>query len=148
MDPAHGPDGGAPLGWRTIEDVKKCYGDSLEVIAAAHGWAVEGLGNRDGHRRDDSFFGPPEVRAHMLRLLEKKGRLHGKAPKKFGWGGARTKGAEPTAAIWQHPQAASAAAENLRASKKAFFGGWEPGTVFGPAAHFAAGDLEIGPLNT
>ena len=38
--------------------------------------------------------------------------------------------------------------KRAEAGKKAFFGGWEPGTVFGPAAHFAAEDLKIGPLNT
>ena len=48
----------------------------------------------------------------------------------------------------QHPHAASACVENHRAGKKAFFGGWEPGTVFGPAAHFAAEDLKFAPLNT
>ena len=64
--------------------------------------------------------------------------MHGKVSKTFGWGGARTKWAAPARCI----------VRELRAGKKAFFGGWEPGTVFGPAAHFAAEDLEIGPLNT
>ena len=67
--------------------------------------------------------------------------MHGKVSKTFGWGGARTKWAAPARCI-------GVRGEPQGAGKKAFFGGWEPGTVFGPAAHFAAGDLEIGPLNT
>ena len=70
----------------------------------------------------------------LLQLLEEKGRLHGKIPKKFGHGGPRTKKAAPEA-LWQHPHAASAAKDALRASKKAYYGGWVPSKDYGPAAH-------------
>ena len=79
--------------------------------------------------------------------------MHGKVSKTFGWGGARTKWAAPARCIGVRGEPQGRAGQEgllwrLGPGKKAFFGGWEPGTVFGPAAHFAAEDLKIGPLNT
>ena len=96
--------------YRIIADFKKCYGENLTIICIAQGWAVQGVGNRNGHRRDDSFFGPPEVRERMAS----------KVVAKFGWGGARQKRTECERERWVHPQAESAHNEKVAASRCKF----------------------------
>jgi hypothetical protein len=98
MDPSLGPDAGAPLGKRIVQDFAKCYGVNLEMIVMAHGWAVEGVGTRDGHRRDESYFGPLEIRLRMAKIVKPK----------FLHGGLRIKNATPKEAGWKHPDAESA----------------------------------------
>jgi hypothetical protein len=110
-DPQHFPGGSMPS-HRIIEDCEKCYGENLTIICLADGWAVQGCGTRDGHRRDESFFGPPEVRERMLQHV----------PRKFGWGGKRTKRTEPEKPQWVHPDATAARTDWLCACKRAYHG--------------------------
>ena len=104
--------GGAIPSYRIIDDVTKCYGKNLEIICIAQGWGVQGVGNRNGHRRDDSFFGPPEVRARMAKV----------APSKFGCGGARQKRKNWEMGRWVHVDADSAHKEWIAASRCKFRG--------------------------
>ena len=96
---------------RIITDVGKCYGINLEIICIAEGWAVQGVGNRNGHRRDDSYFGPPAVRERMQRRVSP-----------FGWGGKRTKRKAAQQPDWIHPDAAAARKEWIWASRRKYHG--------------------------
>ncbi len=49
IDPAHGPNGGAPTSTRICQDVSKVV-SALIVLRDVRGIAVQGLGNRNGHR--------------------------------------------------------------------------------------------------
>ena len=108
-DPKHSPGGSMPS-HHIVADVAKCYGENLTIICMAQGWAVQGVGNRNGHRRDDSFFGPAEVRERMKKL----------AVRKFGWGGKREKRKAPENPAWVHPGAADAHSEWVTACKRRF----------------------------
>jgi len=49
IDPAHGPNGGAPTSSRICQDVSKVV-SALIVVRDVREIAVQGLGNRNGHR--------------------------------------------------------------------------------------------------
>ena len=68
------------------------------ITCIAEGWAVQGCGNRNGHRNHDSYFGPEDVRERML--LHVKGRGAN--------GGVRTAKTVPDKTKWQHDDAADA----------------------------------------
>jgi hypothetical protein len=95
MEPTLGPNAGAPLGKRIVQDFAKCYGRHLSIICEAHGWAVQGVGSRNGYRNHPSYFGPPEVVKANAHLV----------PKKFGNGGRRVKSEKPDPLRWTHPDA-------------------------------------------
>ena len=72
---------------------------------------MQGVGNRNGHRRDDSYFGPPQVRERMQERVSH-----------FGWGGKRTKRKAAQQPDRIHPDAASAREEWIWASRRKYHG--------------------------